>query len=200
MRFVGLNEIGREMVSQMSDLESNDKGKLVNGDLLDVFEESDWKERNFFVNEINLSGFYDHCASVSREACFIFFGKSIDIELIQGILDFKGRVLLVGAGNLNAKEIEFISRNGIRMIGLNKFVENIEEASDSVMEFASGKELVLGFDSSILDDFEFGGLSGRQAVYILSRMSLMNHLKGVLFSGVDEESLEVMTKLIIELF
>jgi arginase family enzyme len=73
------------------------------------------------------------------------------------------------------------------------------------MEFASGKELYVSFDIDIVDPAfapstgyrEIGGLTSRQAIYIISRLSMIKNLKA--FDIVEVNSEEDKTGLTVKL-
>ena len=64
------------------------------------------------------------------------------------------------------------------------------------MEFASGKNAYVSFDIDVIDPafalstghLEPGGLTSRQAIYIISRISKMKNLKCVDIVEVDSEN------------
>ena len=206
MRIVKLNETAMRVVNELRNMKSNEAGKLIQPELLQIEEVPDWQEKNLFlaceVFADLLRDFVRYCRDSGKNPCLIIFTKNIDVAFLKDIIGAgvsRDSILFVGARNLSAKEMEFLAENKIRNISLNLFLINIEEATDFIMEFASGKELFLTFDISILEQIEFGGLTSRQAIYCLGRMSMMKNLKGVLLSGIDEKISSLAARLLAEL-
>lgn len=122
-------------------------------------------------------------------------------------------ILLVGARNIEASELQFLKEKNIRKINIHELVPNIEDVTDSIMEFSRGKELYVSFDIDMIDSAfasatmlpEPGGLTTRQAVYIVSRIGLMKNLKAFDIVEVNSEkdmsgeTVRVAAKLLAEL-
>jgi len=68
-------------------------------------------------------------------------------------------ILLVGARNSYKDEIEFLAKNKIKQIGMNQLNNNLEETTDIIMEFASGKKLYVSFDIDVVDPAFAPGVS-----------------------------------------
>lgn len=207
MRIVEIDEKS-ELLKELSEIRSNEQGKFIDLGLVDIGSETDFSDKNIVFGNLTLKAigeFIEYCKSAEKKECFIIFSRKIDSELLKEIskgIDLKENLLLVGAGNLSGSEISFIAENKIRKISLNQIEIDLENLTDSIMEFASGKELLLGLDFSVLDLFEPGGLSGREAIYILGRMGMMKNLKVACFSGRIESERErkLAAKLAAELF
>ena len=90
-------------------------------------------------------------------------------------------ILLIGARKIERQELNFLSDKKIKRISINQIQENISEITDVITEFASGRKLYVSIDVDVLDPAyakgtyykEPGGLSTRELVYILSRISLI---------------------------
>ncbi|MBU0959357.1 MAG: arginase family protein, partial [Nanoarchaeota archaeon] len=93
------------------------------------------------------------------------------------------------------KEIRFMEKNKIKRISINEFVKDIDNACDTVMEFANGRELYLSLDIDVVDPAfapatgyaEPGGLTSRQLIYVLQRMNKMKNLRGVDIVEINEK-------------
>ena len=119
-------------------------------------------------------------------------------EWLRALID-KGflaeNVLLVGARNSDQEEIRFLAEKKIKQISINELENNLEETTDIIMEFSQGKELYVSFDIDVIDPAfapstgykEPGGLTSRQAIYIISRISMMKNLKAIDLVEVNSE-------------
>jgi len=148
--------------------------------------------------------FLDFCDNNGKEPCLIVFDSHADCmpvtkgaenypnheEWLRAIIEKgfpKGNILLVGARNLDKEEIEFLSRNRIKTISINSFMEDINNACETIMEFSSGKELYVSIDIDVIDCAfapatgypEPGGLTSRQFLYLIQRMNKIKNLKAV---------------------
>jgi arginase family enzyme len=153
--------------------------------------------------------FLDYCIKKGKTPCLIVFDAHPDCmkpmknptheEWLRALIEegFPAHgVLLVGARNSDREEIKFLAENNIKQINLNQLSNNPEETTDMIMEFASGDELYVSFDIDCVDPAfapstgypEAGGLTGRQACYILGRMSLMKNLKALDIVEIDSEN------------
>jgi len=179
----------------------DEQEKLIYKNSRDILEEQD--KVIFLGGDHSISysigkAFFDYCKKNSKEPCLIVFDAHADCmpvmknptheEWLRALIE-KGfpaeNVLLVGARNLEKEEIEFLSENKIKQIGMDKLMLNLEELTDTIMEFAFGKELYVSFDIDVVDPAfapstgykEVGGLTSGQALYILLRMNKMKNLK-----------------------
>jgi len=168
--------------------------------------------------------FLDFCQSREeiKEPCLIIFDSHADLmpvvdsnfptheEWLRGLIEKgfpKENILLVGARNLDIKEIEFISKNRIKTISINNFLEDLNNTCETIMEFSSGKELYVSIDIDIVDPAfapatgypEPGGLGSRQFLYLIQRMNKMKNLRAVdiveINSEKDKEHNMMTTKL-----
>lgn len=169
--------------------------------------------------------FLDFCKEQGKEASLIVFDAHADCcragkeptheEWLRALIEsgFPSKnILLVGVRNIEREEIIFIEKNKIRRINMNE-LNNIEEISDIIMDFCFGKELYVSFDIDVIDPAfapstayrEPGGLTSRQALYIISRMSKMKNLKIFDIVEVDCENdktgltVKLVSKLLAEL-
>lgn len=147
-------ESSKKIAEELKKINSSERGKPVDLNLID--------KSNSLTEE---------------RGCLIIFSAHPDFDRIKKWN--MHNVLLVGARNLRQEEILFIHENNIRWMGLNELEINLSEASDAIMEFSLGEELYLVFDMASIDSHsgEPGGLTSRQAIYIISRMSMMKNLK-----------------------
>jgi len=152
--------------------------------------------------------FLEHCKKEDKEPCLIVFDSHADCmptmkeptheEWLRKLVETgfpKENILLVGARNLDVKEIKFISKNKIRMISINSFMEDLDNTCETIMEFASGKELYVSIDIDVIDPAfapatgycEPGGLTSRQFLYLIQRMNKMKNLKAVDIVEINPE-------------
>ncbi|MBS3094044.1 arginase family protein [Candidatus Pacearchaeota archaeon] len=131
-------------------------------------------------------------------------------EWLRGIIEegFPSKnILLVGVRNSDVEEIRFLREKGIRTIGMNQLMQNLEDSCDIIMEFSNGKELYLSLDIDVVDPTfapatgyqEVGGLSSRQFIYLIQRLNKVRWLKAVdiveINSEKDKEFGMITTKL-----
>jgi agmatinase len=142
--------------------------------------------------------FLEFCSEQNKEPCLIVFDAHPDCmppaknptheEWLRAAVERgfpEKNILLVGARNSDKREIEFLSENKIKQISINQINSEIDETTDTIMEFASGKELYVSFDIDVIDPAfapstgykEPGGLTSRQAIYTVSRISMMKNLR-----------------------
>lgn len=158
-------------------------------------------------------GFAEYCKSIKKESCLIVFDAHPDLmptvknaenfptheEWLRGLIDKKivspSNILLVGIRNSDKEELNVIKEKKIRVITMNQLQENLEETCELIMEFADRKELYLSLDIDVVDPvfapatgyLEPGGLTSREFLYILSRISKMKNLKGIDLVEVNEK-------------
>jgi len=152
--------------------------------------------------------FLDYCEKNKKEPCLIVFDAHADCmdtmknptheEWLRALIEKgfpKENVLLIGARNIDKREIEFLSKNKIKQISVNELTNNLEEITDVIMEFGSGKQVYVSFDIDVVDasfvketgHAELGGLTSRQTLYVVGRISLMRNLKAFDLVEVDCE-------------
>lgn len=143
-----------------------------------------------------------------RDSCLIVFDSHPDCmqpmkeptheEWLRGLIEVgfpSENVLLVGARNIDPAEAEFLKEKKIKTIKMNDLLLNLEDVTDSIMEFSSGMKLYLSIDIDFIDPAfapatgypEPGGASSREALYIFSRLSLLKNLKALDIVEVNAE-------------
>jgi len=205
--FLNLEEIHVNNISYEA------KNSLIYKNALEIFDEQD---RAIFLggdHSITLplvKAFLFHCKLETKAPCLIVFDACADCledtkdkskswlrELI--LLGFPPEnILLVGTRNFSKNEKDFLKSQRVKMISINSFLENIENACDSVMEFSSGKILYVSFDFKSLDPFFMpcaselfpGGFSSRQIIYLIQRIKKIKSLKGIDLVELDSEKKE----------
>ncbi len=152
--------------------------------------------------------FLENCRKNEKEPCLIVFDAHADCmpagknptheEWLRALVEagFPAKnILLVGARNIERGELIFLNEQGIKRIDINQLNNNIEETTDIIMEFGAGKQVYVSLDIDVVDAAfapdtgypEVGGLSSRQVLYIVSRISLMKNLKGFDIVEIDCE-------------
>lgn len=104
-------------------------------------------------------------------------------------------VLLVGARNSWKDEVKFMNENKIKRIKMDDIENNLEEVGDLITEFSKGRPLYISIDIDVLDPafapstgyIEPGGLTSRQLLYLVKRLSKVKNLKGIDIVEVDEK-------------
>ena len=113
-------------------------------------------------------------------------------------------ILVVGNRNLDKREKDFLKEKNIRQIKMSNFIEDLNGTIESIMEFANGKALYVSVDIDFVDPVfapatgcpEEGGLSSKEFLYLLERMSKMQNLKAidlVEINSVKDEKFGYMT-------
>ncbi|MEK6926584.1 MAG: arginase family protein [Nanoarchaeota archaeon] len=164
-----------------------------------------------------VKAFLKHSRVIGKEPCLIVFDSHPDCmkpvkgfptheEWLRGLIEEgfpSENVLLVGVRNSYVDELKFISENKIKIIKVNQILENLEETSEVIMEFANKKELYLSIDVDVVDPAfapgtgykEPGGLTSRQLIYIIQRMNKMKNLKAIdiveINPSLDKDNLTV---------
>lgn len=144
--------------------------------------------------------FLENCNRTRKEPCLIVFDSHADCtpamkeptnkewlcKLVEEGFPVEN-ILLVGARNLDSKEILFVKKNNIRIIDINQTLTDMEEACDFIMEFSNGKELYVSVDIDVIDPAfapgtgypEPGGLTSRQFIYLIQRINKIRNLRAV---------------------
>ena len=192
-----------------SDLEIT--SKLIHKNSLEMFET---KPRTIFLGgdqSISYSickAFLDYCKKKDVEPCLIVFDAHADsiqtekkfptnCEWLRSIVEagFPGKnILLVGIRSLKLKEISFLKDKRIIQISMNQLLEDLQGTCDAITEFSNGKELYVSIDIDVIDpafapstEFpESGGLSARDFLYIVGRISRNKNLRGVDITEINE--------------
>ena len=116
-------------------------------------------------------------------------------------------VLIVGLRNSDREELDYIRKSGIRTMSINEVLTDIENACDTLMEFASGKELYVSLDIDVVDPAfapatgykEPGGLTSRQLIYMISRINKMKNLRAVDIVEINAEKDKVYDNVTVKL-
>ena len=154
--------------------------------------------------------FLEHCKSSGKEPCLIIFDAHPDCmssvnsrtptheEWVRALIDAgfpAENILLVGVRNSDPHEIEFLSRNRIRVIGMSQLLEDLRDTCDIVMEFSNQKELYLSLDIDVIDPAfapatgyaEPGGLTSRQFLYLIQRLNKIKNLRAIDIVEINPE-------------
>lgn len=139
--------------------------------------------------------------------------KTVDHEsylrrLIEERSVKRENVVLIGIRNWSRNELDFIQKNRIKCISMKKIMENgIKETAEDIMEIALGfSDLYLSIDIDVLDPAfapgtgykEAGGLSMRELLFFLQRISRMRNLKRIDLVEInpDEMTLDCGAKIL----
>lgn len=114
-------------------------------------------------------------------------------QLVKG--DFFGsNILLISARSLSSAEVEFIKQKRITLISMEVLEEDLQGVCDLVMERARKAEgFFLSIDLDCIDpafapgatELEPGGLSSRDLIYFIKRLSLLPNFRGATISEID---------------
>jgi arginase family enzyme len=129
--------------------------------------------------------------------------------------DFFGfRVILVSSRNLSEEEIDFIKEKRITLISMDVLKEDLQGVCDLLMERArSSTGFLVTIDIDCIDpgfapgavDLEPGGMSSRELIYFVRRLSLLDNFKGAIISEINPDNdinrmtLKLGAKLIAEM-
>lgn len=99
----------------------------------------------------------------------------------------KENILMVGVREFEKEEIDFITKNKIKIIPPNQILEDILDSADIITEFSNGRDLYVSIDISVIDpvfasatDYKkSGGLSPREFLYIINRVNKIKNFKAV---------------------
>lgn len=215
------SEAGKPIDTRLLDLEEIhlDNGnleltnRLIYQNTLEAFEEKPFLIFLGGDHSVSFSltrAFMDFCKQRNKEPCLIVFDAHPDCmepvdksfptheEWLRGIVEagFSAKnILLVGIRNSDPKETTFLKSKKIQTLSVNRFLENFEDACDTLTEFASGKELYVSFDIDVVDPAfapstgypEPGGFTSRQVIYILQRIKKMKNLRGFDLVEINSE-------------
>ena len=197
--------------------------KLIYENAFEVFES---KEKVIFLggdHSVSYSltrSFFDYCQTNGKEPCLIVFDSHADLmesmqeptheEWLRKLIEdgFPAEnILLVGVRNMWKSESEFVKEKGIRIISMNQLMMDLEDSCDIIMEFASGKELYLSLDIDVVDPAfapatgypEAGGLTSRQMIYLIQRLSKVKSLRAVDIVEINAVKDEKFNNLTIKL-
>ncbi len=213
LKEIYINEAGKKIEINKLDLEEihldNSNLELTNNLIYkNAFKGFETKPRVIFLggdHSVSYSltrGFLDFCETNGKAPCLIVFDAHPDLtqpvdknfptheEWLRALIEDgfpKENILLVGVRNSGSKELDFIKEQKIRILGINEILLDIENACDTIMEFANGKELYVSLDIDILDPvfapatgyLESGGLTSRQLIYLVQRINKIKTLRAV---------------------
>jgi arginase family enzyme len=146
--------------------------------------------------------FFDYTEYNGREPALIVFDshpdcmKSIDsnVPTNEGWLRFliedgfnPKNILLVGVRNSDVSELIFLKEKGVKVFSVDEFLFDLEGKVDAIMEFGYSKDVYVSIDIDCIDPAfapgvsccEPGGLTSRQFLYIMKRMSRMKNLRAM---------------------
>ncbi|MFB6246574.1 MAG: arginase family protein [Candidatus Pacearchaeota archaeon] len=149
-----------------------------------------------------VKGFWEYCKEDGKEPCLIVFDahpdcmSSADSEIptheewLKALVDSgfpAENVLVVGLRNSYPEESEFMKEKGIQSVDLNKFMEDLTETSDVLMEFTRGREVYVSIDVDVVDPAftpgtgykEPGGFTSREFLYVFHRINKIKNLKTI---------------------
>ncbi|MBI2629915.1 arginase family protein [Candidatus Pacearchaeota archaeon] len=187
----------KEILQELKKIKVNEKGKIINFELLNIEEcNSDFsQDKTIFVcpPAPPISSFHSFCIQNKKEPSLVIFDsaphcKTSEDSRLKDLIEAgfpAENILLVGIRELSQEELIFLNSRKIKRISMNELNNDIEEITDIIMEFSSGKEPYISFNLSIIDPIftslnsSPGGLTSRQAIYILSRINLMKNLKAI---------------------
>jgi agmatinase len=97
------------------------------------------------------------------------------------------RIVLISSRDIDEEELKFIKENRILIIKIDFLKERIEEICDVLMERArKATGFYMSIDIDSVDpayapgtfDYSPGGLSSRELIYLVKRLSLLDNFKG----------------------
>ncbi|MCH7567844.1 MAG: arginase family protein [Nanoarchaeota archaeon] len=231
----GCRDAGNAIISRLDEIHTNEKGKPINKNLLDLEEihlnNKNLEEQEKLIYKNSLEAFQtkdkviflggDHSISFSigkaflhfcnennKTPCLIVFDAHPDCmppmkeptheEWLRALIEEgfpKENILLIGSRNATQEEIIFLKENKIKQININELNADLEEITDIIMEFSRQKELYVSLDIDVIDPAfapstsykEPGGITPRQLIYLVSRLSILKNLKAIDIVEVDSE-------------
>jgi arginase family enzyme len=203
-----------EIEIDTSDIE--EMSKKIYEDSLEIFNDSDENQKTIFLGG-------DHSVSYGigkaflgsvnnleekKQPCLIVFDAHPDLmkpmkeptheEWLRGLIEFgfpSENILIIGLRNSDKSELEFIQKNNIRTMPIARFLEDIENALDTITEFAYNKETYVSLDIDVLDPvfapatgyLVSGGLSSRQLIYAIQRINKIKNLRVIDIVEINSE-------------
>lgn len=154
--------------------------------------------------------FLEYCKKSKKEPCLIIFDAHPDCmesadekfptheEWLRSLVKFgfpTKNIILVGARNQHIQENSFLKEKKIKTISMNRFLEDLQETCDVLMEFSNKKELYLSIDIDVLDPCfvpstgykEPGGFTSRQFIYLIQRINKIKTLRAVDIVEINEK-------------
>jgi arginase family enzyme len=154
--------------------------------------------------------FLDYCNDSKKEPCLIIFDAHPDCmkpvdnkfptheEWLRSLIKAgfpTENILLVGVRNQHVQENSFLKEKNIKMISMNRFLEDLQETCDILMEFSNKKELYVSIDIDAIDPSfapstgyqEPGGFTSRQFLYLIQRINKIKTLRAVDIVEINEK-------------
>lgn len=209
--YANSNNFDKLILDNLQKIQTNESGKIIDFDSLIIkydFEKN-FNERIIVLNDHSFNDFIKK----NKEICLIIFDSKLDLNnrktICNLINDGFKNILFVGIRNFKKDELIFLKDHKINFIGINSFLEHLNDSCDTIMEFSYGKNLYLIINFNVLDpafiknNNEVGGLTSRQFFYIINRMSKMKNLQVVelMINNLnnDELTIKIVTKTISEM-
>jgi len=116
--------------------------------------------------------------------------KPVHDSWLRGLVEngFDGRkIILIAARKMSFEELKFIKENKITLISMDVLQEDLQGVCDMIMERArNASGFYLSIDIDCVDpayapgagDLAPGGISSRDLIYFLKRLSLLNNFRG----------------------
>jgi len=205
LRKYELNEEGKSVIFEVSEVKT-DKN---NFDL--TFENIGNEEGDIFIGGDHSIAYSCFKSMKGKNKGIMIFDAHPDLEVGTKTVDHesylrslieegsvkKENVVLIGIRTWSKNELEFIQRNKIKCISMKKIIENgIKETAEDAMEIALNfSDLYLSIDIDVLDPAfapgtgykESGGLSIRELLFFLQRISKIRNLKRVDLVEINPE-------------
>jgi len=201
--------------------------KLISKNALEIFQSQD--KVIFLGGDHSISfhlgrAFVNYCNDVGKRPSLLVFDSRANCSFEEGKEEYATNenwlrkliesgfnpknILIVGATNVSTEEREFLIRKGVARISINSFLEDIDNITDTVMEFCNGKEVYLSVSLGIIDGIyrdsgDIGGLTPRQLLYALQRINKIKNLKSIDIveanCDADKKSIQVGAKILAEI-
>ena len=214
LKNIKLNEDGKLIDFNSLDIESfileknfNELNETLYNFIFEIFRKN---SKAFFINEENSINysltriFFDFVQNSGNKPCLVIFNShaecknSFNHTWLKKLIEDgfpKRNILLVGVRNLDFEELEFLKKNNIKFIGMNSFINNIEDICDSIMEFTSGKIVYVSINLNSIDPAyapgtffpEVGGFSSREFIYLIQRINKMKNLFALDLVGINSK-------------
>ncbi len=178
--------------------------ELIYKNALEIFND---KPKTIFLggdSSISFSlvrAFLENCRKTGKDFCLLVFDSRANctefsekyptnINWLKNLLE-EGfppeNLFLAGIRSYSPSEFAFLKKNKIKFLGMNSFLENLEDSCDILMEFAKNKEIYISIDISVVDPgfapgtsiSEPGGFTSREFLYLIQRINLLKGIKAV---------------------
>jgi agmatinase len=145
--------------------------------------------------------FFNYSEHNGKEPCLIIFDAHPDLmkpvdskiptheEWLRALIEYGfpvKNILLVGVRKVDPVEKKFMGEK-IRKVSIEELMFDLEAKTDAIMEFGYGKNVYVSIDIDCVDPAyapgtgycEPGGLSSKEFLYIIKRLSKMKNLRAV---------------------